>query len=97
MSHNCHIHNHVLLVNGVLLGGHVHVHDWASVSGNSVIHHFATLGTVSFVGGAVASPPMSPYMLAAGNDSPCIPTINLGLQRRGIPTPQSLHPLWRTA
>jgi UDP-N-acetylglucosamine acyltransferase len=87
VAHNCRIHDHVLLVNGVLLGGHVHVHDWASVSGNSVIHHFCTLGTISFVGGGCrVTTDVPPYMLAAGNDDPSIPTINLvGMQRRGIP------------
>jgi UDP-N-acetylglucosamine acyltransferase len=86
VAHNCHIHNHVLLVNGVLLGGHVHMHDWASVSGNSVIHHFASLGTVSFVGGGCrVTTDVPPYMLAAGNDAPCVATINVvGMQRRGI-------------
>ena len=86
VAHNCHIHNHVLLVNGVLLGGHVHMHDWATVSGNSVVHHFATLGTVSFVSGGCRVPTdIPPYMVAAGSDDPCIATVNLvGMQRRGI-------------
>ena len=47
VAHNCHIFNDVILVNGVLLGGHVHVHDGAIVSGNSVVHHFSTLGTLA--------------------------------------------------
>jgi UDP-N-acetylglucosamine acyltransferase len=87
VAHNCHIHNHVLLVNGVLLGGHVHMHDWASVSGNSVVHHFASLGTVSFVGGGCrVTADVPPYMLAAGNDDPHVATVNVvGMQRRGIP------------
>src|SRR6516165_5816683 len=56
VAHNCHLHDHIVLVNGVLLGGHVHVHDWAIVSGNTVVHHFATLGTISFVGGGCRVP-----------------------------------------
>lgn len=86
VAHNCRLHDHIVLVNGVLLGGHVHVHDYAIVSGNSVVHHFATLGTVSFVGGGCRVPSdVPPYMLAAGSDDPCIPMVNLvGMQRRGI-------------
>ena len=86
VAHNCRLHDHIVLVNGVLLGGHVHVHDWAIVSGNTVVHHFATLGTVSFVGGGCRVPTdVPPYMLAAGSDDPEITTINLvGMQRRGI-------------
>ena len=86
VAHNCRLYDHIVLVNGVLLGGHVHVHDWAIISGNSVVHHFATLGTVSFVGGGCRVPTdIPPYMLAAGSDDPKITTINLvGMQRRGI-------------
>src|SRR5579872_5064081 len=73
VAHNCRLYDHVVLVNGVLLGGHVHVHDWAIVSGNTVVHHFATLGTISFVGGGCRVPTdVPPYMLAAGSDDPAI-------------------------
>ncbi|MBA3313442.1 MAG: acyl-ACP--UDP-N-acetylglucosamine O-acyltransferase [Planctomycetota bacterium] len=86
VAHNCWVHNDVILVNGVLLGGHVHVHDWATISGNSVVHHFTTIGTVAFVGGGfrvVVDVP--PYMLHAGCDDPKIATINVvGMRRRGI-------------
>lgn len=86
VAHNCHIFNHAILVNGVLLGGHVHVHDGAIISGNSVVHHFSTLGTLSFVSGGCRVPQdIPPYMLAAGSDNPTIKTINVvGLKRRGI-------------
>ncbi len=86
VAHNCHIYNHVILVNGVLLGGHVHVHDWATVSGNSVVHHFSTLGTLSFVSGGCRVPhDVPPYMLSAGSDNPVVKTINIiGMRRRGI-------------
>lgn len=86
VAHNCHISDQVILVNGVLLGGHVHVHDGAIVSGNSVVHHFSTLGTLSFVSGGCRVPhDIPPFMLAAGSDNPAIKTINLvGMRRRGI-------------
>jgi UDP-N-acetylglucosamine acyltransferase len=88
VAHNCHIFDNVILVNGVLLGGHVHVHDGAIVSGNSVVHHFSTLGTLSFVSGGCRVPhDVPPYMLAAGSDDPTVRTVNLvGLQRRGVST-----------
>ncbi|MEX0717993.1 MAG: acyl-ACP--UDP-N-acetylglucosamine O-acyltransferase [Planctomycetaceae bacterium] len=86
VAHNCHVHDHTILVNGVLLGGHVHVHDWAIVSGNSVVHHFSTLGTLAFVSGGCRVPhDIPPYMLAAGSDDPTVQTINIiGMRRRGI-------------
>lgn len=84
--HNCRIFNNVILVNGVLLGGHVHVHDNAIVSGNSVVHHFSTLGRLSFVSGGCRVPhDIPPFMLAAGSDDPTLKTINVvGMKRAGI-------------
>ena len=95
VAHNCHVYNHAVLCNGVLLGGHVHVQDHAIVSGNTVVHHFATVGTSAFISGGCRVPTdIPPYMLAAGSDHPEIVTVNLvGLRRRGIPesTIQSLR------
>jgi UDP-N-acetylglucosamine acyltransferase len=86
VAHNCRVFNNVILVNGVLLGGHVHVHDNAIVSGNSVVHHFSTLGRLSFVSGGCRVPhDIPPFMLAAGSDDPSVRTINVvGMRRAGI-------------
>ncbi|MCP4782439.1 MAG: acyl-ACP--UDP-N-acetylglucosamine O-acyltransferase [Fuerstiella sp.] len=86
VAHNCRIHNDVILVNGVLLGGHVHVHDRAIVSGNTVVHHFSTIGRLSFVSGGCRVPhDIPPFMLAAGSDNPTLKTINIvGMRRAGI-------------
>jgi UDP-N-acetylglucosamine acyltransferase len=86
VAHNCHIQNRVILVNGVLLGGHVHVHDGAIISGNVVVHHFSTIGSLAFVSGGCRVPhDVPPFMLASGSDEPCIKTINLvGMQRAGM-------------
>ncbi len=86
VAHNCRIFDKVILVNGVLLGGHVHVHDGAIVSGNTVVHHFSTLGRLSFVSGGCRVPhDVPPFMLAAGNDNPTVKTLNLvGMRRAGI-------------
>lgn len=86
IAHNCRIFNHVILVNGVLLGGHVHVHDGAIISGNSVVHHFSTVGRLSFVSGGCRVPhDIPPFMLAAGSDNPTLKTINIvGMRRAGI-------------
>lgn len=86
VAHNCHIYDRVILVNGVLLGGHVHVQDGAIVSGNTVVHHFSTLGKLSFVSGGCRVPhDVPPFMLAAGNDNPTLKTVNIvGMRRAGI-------------
>ena len=89
VAHNCRIFNHTILVNGVLLGGHVHIQDHAIVSGNTVVHHYSTIGTLAFVSGGCRVPhDIAPYMLAAGSDNPTIKTLNLiGLRRRGVTEP----------
>ena len=33
VAHDCRLGNHIVIANGTLLGGHVHVHDHASLSG----------------------------------------------------------------
>jgi UDP-N-acetylglucosamine acyltransferase len=86
VAHNCVVSNNVMLVNGVLLGGHVHVHDRAIISGNSGVHHFSTVGTMAFVGGCSrVTADVPPYMMACGADAIRIRMVNLiGVQRGGV-------------
>jgi UDP-N-acetylglucosamine acyltransferase len=86
VAHNCHVHDNVILTNGVLLGGHVHVYDFAIISGNTVVHHFTSVGTSAFIsGGCRVVTDVPPFMMAAGSDNPEVVTINLvGMRRRGI-------------
>lgn len=86
VAHNCQIFNNAILCNGVLLGGHVHIHDYAIVSGNSVVHHFASIGESAFISGGCRVPQdIPPFMLAAGSDNPEVVTVNLvGMRRRGF-------------
>lgn len=86
VAHNCWIENNVILVNGVLLGGHVHIQDGVIISGNSAVHHFTTLGTLSFIAGCSrVTIDVPPYMMWAGVDDGRVRTINIvGMKRRGI-------------
>ncbi|OAI54190.1 acyl-[acyl-carrier-protein]--UDP-N-acetylglucosamine O-acyltransferase [Planctomyces sp. SCGC AG-212-M04] len=86
VAHNCRIYNDTIIVNGVLLGGHVHVHDRAVISGNTVVHHFGSVGTCAMVGGGSrVTVDVPPYMLAFGSDRVLMKNVNLvGMQRAGI-------------
>jgi len=86
VAHNCRVGSDTMLVNGVLLGGHVHVQDRAIISGNTVVHHFTTIGTLGFVsGGCRVVRDLPPFMMAAGNENPQVKTINLvGMRRAGM-------------
>ena len=85
VAHDCIIGNNVSLANGVGLSGHVHIHDFAIVSGLAGVHQFTTIGRYAFVGAmAKIVTDVPPYMLADG--TPCeVRCVNLvGLKRRGF-------------
>src|SRR5688500_706605 len=68
IAHDCRVGSRVIMANATLLGGHVHVHDDATLSGGVVVHHFATIGSFSFTGGlSRVLHDVPPYMLADGN------------------------------
>jgi len=70
IAHDCQVGNRIIMANATLLGGHVHVHDDATISGGVVVHHFSTIGSYSFTGGlSRVLHDVPPYMLAEGNPS----------------------------
>ena len=86
VAHDCRLGDRVIMANGTLLGGHVHVHDYASLSGAVAVHHYTTVGSYSFVGGlSRVLHDVPPFMLVEG--SPCRPRcINVvALKRNGFP------------
>jgi UDP-N-acetylglucosamine acyltransferase len=67
VAHDCQLGDHIIIANGSLLGGHVHVQDHAALSGAVAVHHFATIGSYSFVAGMSAvGQDVPPYMLVEG-------------------------------
>lgn len=85
VAHDCQIGNQTILANGVQMGGHVHIGDWAIVGGLAAIHQFGKVGAHAMVGGSSAlHKDVPPFVMAAGN--PCVPVgINVeGLKRRGF-------------
>lgn len=87
VAHDCRIGDRVIMANGTLLGGHVHVGHDAVLSGAIAVHHFASIGCYSFVGGmSRVLHDVPPYMVADG--SPARPRcVNLvGLRRHDFPT-----------
>jgi UDP-N-acetylglucosamine acyltransferase len=87
VAHDCKLGDWITMANGTILGGHVHVESYASLSGGVAVHHFVTIGGYSFVGGQSRIYHDVPrYMLVDGNPSKvrCINVV--GLKRRGIST-----------
>jgi UDP-N-acetylglucosamine acyltransferase len=85
IAHDCQIADHTILANGVQLGGHVHIEEWAILGGLTAVHQFGRVGAHSMTGGHSALRlDVPPFVMGAGN--PCVPVgINAeGLKRRGF-------------
>lgn len=68
VAHDCCIGDNIVISNQVMLAGHVRVEAGATIGGGAGIHHFATIGTCSFVGGlARISKDVPPFMVVEGN------------------------------
>ncbi|HRF01494.1 MAG TPA: acyl-ACP--UDP-N-acetylglucosamine O-acyltransferase [Pirellulaceae bacterium] len=86
IAHDCKVGDRVIMANGTMLGGHCHVHDFATISGAVAVHHFTSIGSYSFIGGlSRVIHDIPPYMLSEG-----IPTrprcVNVvALKRNGFP------------
>jgi UDP-N-acetylglucosamine acyltransferase len=93
IAHDCRVGSRVIMANATLLGGHVHVHDDATMSGGVVIHHFSTIGSYSFTGGlSRVLHDVPPYMLADGNPSKprCVNLVALKRNHFSAETVQAL-------
>ena len=67
VAHDCKLGSHIIMANGSLLGGHVHVEDHASLSGAVGVHHYTTIGSFSFIGGlSRVLHDVPPFMLCEG-------------------------------
>jgi UDP-N-acetylglucosamine acyltransferase len=67
VAHDCKVSDRVVLANATLLGGHVQVDSDATLSGGVAVHHFATVGSYSFVGGlSRVLHDVPPFMLVEG-------------------------------
>mgnify|MGYP001343530270 CR=1 FL=1 len=86
VAHNCKLGNHIIMSNVATLAGHIHVEDYAIISGLSGVHQFTRIGAHSFIGGASGvTKDVPPYTLANGNHAKLFGLNIVGLQRRNFP------------
>jgi UDP-N-acetylglucosamine acyltransferase len=72
IAHDCRLGNYVIVANGALVGGHVHVGDRALISGNCLVHQFVRVGTLAMMqGGSAISKDLPPYTVARGDNTIC--------------------------
>ena len=68
VAHDCVIGDKVVLGQGSMLGGHVHVHHHATISGCVAVVHKVSIGSYIFLGGSSrALQDLPPFMLSDGN------------------------------
>lgn len=85
VAHDCVVGNGVILVNAVQLAGEVEVHDFAIVSGSTLVHQFCRIGKhVMIQGGSKVTKDIPPY-IKTGRDPLSYSGVNsVGLRRRGF-------------
>lgn len=83
LAHNVCIGNNVTLVNGVLLAGHCHIQDNATLGGGAGFHQFVRVGRLTMVSGhSECSMDLPPFMMMAERN--IVANINVvGLRRAG--------------
>ena len=86
VAHDCTVGDHVILVNGVTLAGHVTIGDWAEVSAFCGVHQFCRIGRHAFVGPhTVVTQDVLPYSMTVSEREVKVFGANrVGLERRGF-------------
>lgn len=85
IGHDSVVGNHCILVNNVALAGHVHIGDWAILSGYTLVHQFCHIGAHSFAGmGTAIGKDVPAYVTVSGNPAEARSMNFEGLRRRGF-------------
>ncbi len=85
IAHDCIIGKNVILVNGVLLAGHVTVGDYAIIGGLAGIHQFIHIGSHAMVsGGSLVRKDVPPFVKAAKEPLSFVGINSIGLRRRNF-------------
>ena len=85
IGHDSVIGNHCILVNNTALAGHVHVDDWAILSGYTLVHQYCHIGAHSFTAmGTAVGKDIPAFITAAGNPAEARSMNFEGMRRRGF-------------
>ena len=89
------IGNHCILVNNTALAGHVHVDDWAILSGFTLVHQYCHIGAHSFSGmGTAIGKDVPAFVTVFGNPAEARSMNFEGMRRRGF-SEDAIHALRR--
>jgi len=84
VGHDGHVHDDVVLVNNVLLAGHVEVFEKATIGGSTAVHQFCRIGRHAFLSGLCAiATDVPPYGVTVNRNN--LVSINMvGMRRGGV-------------
>ena len=95
IGHDSVVGNHCILVNNTALAGHVHIDDWAILSGYTLVHQFCHIGAHSFAAmGTAIGKDVPAFVTAAGNPGEARSMNFEGMRRRGF-SEEAMHALRR--
>jgi UDP-N-acetylglucosamine acyltransferase len=86
VGHDCQLGDHVMLVNGATLAGHVIIEDWAVMGALGPVHQFVRIGAHSYIGGGtVITQDVLPFTKTVARREVSTFGVNsVGLERRGF-------------
>lgn len=85
VAHDCHVGNHVIMVNKTGIAGHVEVGDNALISGIVMAHQFVRIGAYAVIGGvSKATRDILPFTMNNGNPALAFGLNAVGLKRSGM-------------
>ena len=85
IAHNCHLGNHIIMVNQASLTGHCVVEDKAFLSGMTGFHQFTRIGTLAMVSALTAiNKDIPPYVVCGGRPGIAQGINVVGMRRAGI-------------
>ena len=86
VAHNCKLGDRIIMSNAATLAGHIHIEDYAIISGLTGVHQFCRVGAHCMIGGASAVvKDVPPYCIAQGNHAKLFGLNLVGLKRRNFP------------
>ena len=85
VAHDCVVGDHVIMVNGAALTGHVTVEDRATVGGLSGVHPFTRVGTFAYIGGCCkVNQDVPPFVMVDGVPAVARAVNVIGMRRGGF-------------
>lgn len=84
VAHDCHVHDHAMLINMAQLAGHAIVEPHATVGGMVGVSQFVRIGRSSFLAvGAMVNKDILPFTIAEGHWAVPKATNKVGMRRAG--------------